>query len=108
MRRAQQPERVQSLLADGLEVNGERYNVEILVQDSQSDSNRSAEVSGDLILNEEVNLLIPASTTPTITASTTPEPMRVRPAIGRTLSLLPGSPPPQQRSGARARRPIPK
>ena len=47
----------------------ERYNVEILVQDSQSDSNRSAEVSGDLILNEEVNLLIPASTTPTITAA---------------------------------------
>ncbi len=62
-------EKINALLADGLEVNGERYNVEILVQDSQSDSNRSAEVSGDLILNEEVNLLIPASTTPTITAA---------------------------------------
>lgn len=62
-------EKINGLLADGLEVNGERYNVEILVQDSQSDSNRSAEVSGDLILNEEVNLLIPASTTPTITAA---------------------------------------
>ena len=62
-------EKINALLADGLEVNGERCNVEILVQDSQSDSNRSAEVSGDLILNEEVNLLIPASTTPTITAA---------------------------------------
>ena len=61
--------RINKLLADGLEVNGERYDVEILVQDSQSDSNRSAEVSGDLILNEEVHMLIPASTTPTITAA---------------------------------------
>jgi branched-chain amino acid transport system substrate-binding protein len=60
--------RIEALLADGLEVNGETYNVEILVQDSQSDSNRAAEVAGDLILNEEVDLIIPASTTPTITA----------------------------------------
>jgi branched-chain amino acid transport system substrate-binding protein len=36
--------------------------------DSQSDSNRAAEVAGDLILNQEVHMIIPASTTPTITA----------------------------------------
>lgn len=62
-------ERIKKLVADGLEVNGERYNVDILIQDSQSDSNRSAEVSGDLILDQEVDMLIPASTTPTITAA---------------------------------------
>jgi branched-chain amino acid transport system substrate-binding protein len=61
-------ETVRKALANGLEVNGERYNVEILVRDSQSDSNRAAEVAGDLILNEEVHFIIPASTTPTITA----------------------------------------
>jgi len=61
-------DRIRALVADGLEVNGDRYNVDILVQDSQSDSNRAAEVAGDLILNQEVHMIIPASTTPTITA----------------------------------------
>ncbi|RVV97728.1 ABC transporter substrate-binding protein [Mesobaculum littorinae] len=58
--------RVQERLADGLEVNGQRYDVEIIVRDSQSDPNRSAEVAADLILNEGVHLLIPATTTDTI------------------------------------------
>jgi branched-chain amino acid transport system substrate-binding protein len=61
--------RIKKLLADGLEVNGETYDVEIIVKDSQSDSNRAAEVAGDLILNDGVHLLMPASTTPTITAA---------------------------------------
>lgn len=58
--------RIEALLADGLEVNGQRYDVEIIVRDSQSDPNRSAEVAADLILNQEVHLLIPATTTDTI------------------------------------------
>ena len=62
-------DRIKKLLADGLEVNGETYDVEIIVKDSQSDSNRAAEVAGDLILNDGVHLLMPASTTPTITAA---------------------------------------
>ena len=41
--------RVQERLADGIEVNGQRYDVEIIVRDSQSDPNRSAEVAADLI-----------------------------------------------------------
>ena len=44
--------RIKQELADGLEVNGQRYDVEIIVRDSQSDPNRSAEVAADLILNE--------------------------------------------------------
>lgn len=62
-------ERVKALLADGLDVSGERYNVEIFVQDSQSNSDRSAEVAADLILNEGVHLLLPASTEPTIASA---------------------------------------
>ncbi len=59
-------EKVKALLANGLETAGGTYDVEILVRDSQSDPNRAAEVAGDLLLNEEVHLLVPASTTDTI------------------------------------------
>jgi branched-chain amino acid transport system substrate-binding protein len=58
--------KVRSLLANGLETASGTYNVEILVRDGQSDPNRAAEVAGDLILNEEVHMIIPASTTDTV------------------------------------------
>lgn len=53
---------VEKALADGLEVAGETYNVEILNRDSQSNPNRTAEVAVDLILREEVNILLGSST----------------------------------------------
>ncbi|PZO79499.1 MAG: ABC transporter substrate-binding protein [Mesorhizobium amorphae] len=62
-------EKVHEILKDGLETQAGRYNVEILVRDGQSDPNRTAEVAGDLILNEEVHLLLPASTTDTVSPS---------------------------------------
>jgi branched-chain amino acid transport system substrate-binding protein len=40
--------------------------VEILVRDAQSDPNKAAELAGDLILNDEIHLMIPASTTDVI------------------------------------------
>ncbi|MBM1816758.1 ABC transporter substrate-binding protein [Pseudosulfitobacter pseudonitzschiae] len=46
--------------------DGQTYDLEILMRDSQSDPNRSAEVAAELILNEEVHMLLPASTTDTI------------------------------------------
>lgn len=58
--------RIEALLAEGLEVNGQRYDVQIIVRDSQSDPNRAAEVAADLILNQDVHILIPATTTDTI------------------------------------------
>lgn len=58
--------KVKELLKDGFETSTGRYNVEILVRDGQSDPNKAAQVSGDLILNEEVHLLLPASTTDTV------------------------------------------
>ncbi|BCH23351.1 ABC transporter substrate-binding protein [Mesorhizobium sp. L-8-10] len=58
--------KIKELLKDGLETSTGRYDVEILVRDGQSDPNKAAQVSGDLILNEEVHLLLPASTTDTV------------------------------------------
>ena len=58
--------RVQALLKDGLAVNGQKYAVEILVRDSQSNPNKAAELAGNLILNEKVHLMLPASTTDAI------------------------------------------
>ncbi|KTQ97063.1 ABC transporter substrate-binding protein [Aureimonas ureilytica] len=46
--------------------NGNVYDIEIIERDSQSNTNKAAELAGDLILNEEVHLLVPASTTDTI------------------------------------------
>lgn len=46
--------------------NGDVYELEILERDSQSNPNKAAEIAGDLILNDEVHLMVPASTTDTI------------------------------------------
>jgi branched-chain amino acid transport system substrate-binding protein len=46
--------------------NGNTYEIEFLERDTQSNPNKAAEIAGDLILNEEVHLMAPASTTDTI------------------------------------------
>jgi branched-chain amino acid transport system substrate-binding protein len=53
---------VTELLAEGIDIGGTVHPVEILVRDSQSDPNRAAEVAADLILSDEVNLILVAST----------------------------------------------
>lgn len=53
-------------LANGLEINGQTYQVEFIVKDSQSNSNRAATVAQELILNDEVHL-ITATATPDTT-----------------------------------------
>ena len=57
---------IEALLADGLDVGGQKYDVEILKRDAQSDPNKAAERVGDLILNDGIHLMIPASTTDVI------------------------------------------
>ena len=52
--------------ATGLENNGKKWSVEIISKDSQSNPNRAAEVAADLILRDEVNLLVAASTPDTV------------------------------------------
>jgi branched-chain amino acid transport system substrate-binding protein len=54
---------VRGLLTDGLDIKGKKYEVEILDRDAQSNPNRAAELAGELIQNEEVHFIIPASTT---------------------------------------------
>jgi len=55
--------KIQALLGNGLNINGKTYKVEILSRDAQSNPNKAAELAGDLILNENIQLMIPASTT---------------------------------------------
>jgi branched-chain amino acid transport system substrate-binding protein len=50
--------RVRAVLKPGLVIAGKRYAVEIVVRDNESDPNRSATVSTDLLLRENVDLLL--------------------------------------------------
>src|SRR5688572_29042709 len=47
---------IREVLKNGLTVGDATYPVEIVVKDSQSNPNRAAEVAGDLILSDKVNL----------------------------------------------------
>lgn len=47
---------------DGLKIGGDTYPVEVSVKDSQSDPNRAAAVAKDLIVQDEISLMLVAST----------------------------------------------
>lgn len=49
-------------LQQGIVINKVRYPVEIILKDSQSNSNRAAEVANDLILKEKIDLMVVTST----------------------------------------------
>ena len=53
---------IEAVLSGGVENNGKSYGVEILSKDSQSNPNRAAEVAADLILGDEVDIIVAAST----------------------------------------------
>ena len=53
---------VRAAFKDGLTIAGTTYRIEIVVKDSQSNPNRAAEVTSDLILSEKVNLMVVSST----------------------------------------------
>lgn len=53
---------MRALFADGLEIGDATYAVEIIDKDSQSNPNRAAEVAAELILDDEVDLMLVAST----------------------------------------------
>ncbi len=55
-------EGINKVLGAGLENNGKTYDVEIISKDTQSNPNRAAEVASELILGEEVDLIVAAST----------------------------------------------
>jgi len=53
---------IQAALSGGVENNGKTYSIEIISKDSQSNPNRAAEVAADLILGDEVDIIVAAST----------------------------------------------
>jgi len=53
---------IEAALAGGVENNGKKYQIEIISKDSQSNPNRAAEVAADLILGDEVDIIVGAST----------------------------------------------
>ena len=53
---------VSEALKGGIKIGPSTHAVEILVKDSQSNPNRAAEVAGDLILKDKVDLMLVAST----------------------------------------------
>jgi branched-chain amino acid transport system substrate-binding protein len=53
---------VRAALKGGIQVGGAMHPVEIIVKDSQSNPNRAAEVAGDLILKDKIDLMVVAST----------------------------------------------
>jgi branched-chain amino acid transport system substrate-binding protein len=57
---------IQQAFAGGLENNGKAWNIEIISKDSQSNPNRAAEVAADLILGDEVDIIVAASTPDTV------------------------------------------
>ncbi len=53
---------IRQATAAGLDIGGRNYPLEIIVKDSQSNPNRAAEVASDLILSDEVDIMLVAST----------------------------------------------
>lgn len=53
---------VQQQVGEGLSIDGRTYPIEVIVKDSQSNPNRASEVANELILSDEVDLMVVAST----------------------------------------------
>ena len=51
-------EKMKAHLANGLEVGGKTYNVELVIRDNQSDPNRSNSIASELVLRERCNLIL--------------------------------------------------
>jgi branched-chain amino acid transport system substrate-binding protein len=58
-------EGVSKVLGDGITVAGQKYRVEILNRDSQSNPNRASEVAAQLINNDKVDIMVASSTSDT-------------------------------------------
>jgi branched-chain amino acid transport system substrate-binding protein len=52
---------IRKYLAQGLQIGGKTYQVEIITKDSQTDESRTAEVASELILKHKVNIITASS-----------------------------------------------
>ena len=57
---------VRKVIGDGIIIAGEKHPVQIIYKDSQSNPNRAAEVTAQLINNDKVDLVIGSSTSDTV------------------------------------------
>jgi branched-chain amino acid transport system substrate-binding protein len=57
---------VRKVIGDGIVIAGEKHPVEIVYKDSQSNPNRAAEVTAQLINNDKVDIVIGSSTSDTV------------------------------------------
>jgi len=57
---------IKQAFASGIANNGKNYSIEIISKDSQSNPNRAASVAADLILGDEVDIIVAASTPDTV------------------------------------------
>jgi len=57
---------IQARFNTGIANNGRNWTVEIISKDSQSNPNRAAEVASELILNDQVDIIVAASTPDTV------------------------------------------
>lgn len=55
-------DQIKATFKDGLTVGGKKYDVQIILKDSQSNPNRAGEVANDLILKDKVALVLTAGT----------------------------------------------
>lgn len=55
-------EQMKAALKNGVTVGGKKYDVQVLLKDSQSNPNRAGEVANDLILKDKVALVLTAGT----------------------------------------------
>jgi len=55
-------EQMKAAFKDGLVIGGRKYDVQIILKDSQSNPNRAGEVANDLILKDKVALILTAGT----------------------------------------------
>ncbi|MDI6024639.1 ABC transporter substrate-binding protein [Corticibacterium sp. UT-5YL-CI-8] len=57
---------IEKAFGKGIENNGRSWNIEIVSKDSQSNPNRASEVASQLILEDEVDIIVAASTPDTV------------------------------------------
>ena len=55
-------DQMKTAFKDGLMVGGKKFDVQIILKDSQSNPNRAGEVANDLILKDKVALVLTAGT----------------------------------------------
>ncbi len=62
-------EKIGHLLKNGLVINGEKYDVEVIQKDSQSSTDRAGSLAAQMILRDEVDLLLIQDSLSSITAA---------------------------------------